>query len=335
MRLENILALTQGSLKNNPFITSFDGISYRAKRVKRGDLFIAVDPDTITEAILNGAYGIIFDKPTQISDNEIAWIKVESVDNAMLRLLRFRLIEKNPEVYRCDPITLKLAAQLRTPDNLILLSSDLIETFRKLWDCEAGSLILYHPDQTSSDLFTSSEEIPDIKGGIIEIIEQTLFETSFIYNNIFYERQLLSPFFVPYLQRLLNFLGSRTIQFNLRTFKPIDHFEAVFTNNSLEPRAFGGTDKVLIFEPDFKLVDLQIEFLNTQANWAKIIYVVPETRKQFLEEIPNIFYYHDQAEIIEILRNSDFHFALIAEQKRSILEKHDKDNQPEQLFLDL
>lgn len=335
MRLENILALTQGSLQNDPFITSFDGISYHAKRVKRGDLFIAVDPDTITEAVLNGAYGIIFDRPTQISDNEIAWIKVESINDAMLRLLRFRLIEKNLEVYHCDTITLKLAAQLMTPNNFILLSSDFIETFKKLWDCETGSIVFYQPALTSSDIFTASDEIPDIQSGTIEVIEQTLFETSFIYENVFYERQLLSPFFIPYLERLLNFLGSKTIRFRLRTFKPIDHFEAVFTNSTLEPRAFGGSDKVLIFEPDFNLVESQMGFLKKQANWAKIIYVVPETKKRFLKKMPNIFTYRDQADIINLLKNTDFHFALIAEQEKSILDKQYRDDQPEQLILDL
>ena len=88
MRLENLLALTQGTLQNQPFVSRFEGISFNAKKVKRGNLFVAFSNAEIDEAILNGAYGIIFDRPTQIADNEIAWIKVDDVDDARMGAAR-------------------------------------------------------------------------------------------------------------------------------------------------------------------------------------------------------------------------------------------------------
>ncbi len=334
MRLENILALTHGSLKNDPFITAFDGISYHAKRVKRGDLFIARDPDSIAEAVFNGAYGIIFERPTQISDDEIAWIKVDSIDDAMLRLLRFRLIEKELNVYHCDAVTLALAAQIIASNDFIVLSCDPIETFKQLWDCEQGATVLYLPAFTNSALFTASRPMPVYADESVEIIEQTLFETSFIYQRIFYERQQLSAFFIPYLERLLNFLDSMMIRFRLRTFKAIEHFETCFINANLEPVEFGGSDKVLIFEPDFGLVASEMDYLSDQANWAKHIYLLPEAKAHRYKGMPNVFTYQDQADIINTLKRADFHFALIAEQSREILETQHKDEQPQQLFLD-
>ena len=72
MRLENLLALTHGKLISEPFVNSFENIVFDARSVKRGDLFMAFDDRSIEEAIFNGAYGILFDKPTQITDSEIA-----------------------------------------------------------------------------------------------------------------------------------------------------------------------------------------------------------------------------------------------------------------------
>lgn len=334
MRLENILALTHGSLKNDPFITAFDGISYHAKRVKRGDLFIAQDPDSIAEAVFNGAYGIIFDRPTQISDNEIAWIKVDSIDDAMLRLLRFRLLEKELNVYHCDTVTLALARQIMASNDFIVLSPDPTETFRELWDCEQGATVLYDSAFTNSHIFTSSQLMPVHADERVEIIEQTLFETSFIYQRIFYERQQLSAFFIPYLERLLNFLDSMMIRFRLRTFKALEHFEACFINGNLEPVDFGGSDKVLIFEPDFGLIASEMDYLSVQANWARRIYLLPETKGHRYKGMPNVFTYRDPSDIINTLKSVDFHFALIAEQNRDILETLHKDEQPQQLFLD-
>ena len=92
MRLENILALTNAKLINEPFVNSFENIVFQADKIKRGDLFVAFEEQEIQTAILNGAYGIIFSKPTQISDNEIAWIKVLDIEDALKRLLRFRII---------------------------------------------------------------------------------------------------------------------------------------------------------------------------------------------------------------------------------------------------
>ena len=94
MRLENVLALTNATVINDPFVKQFINIVLDVNRVKRGDLFIAFNELEIDAAIFNGAYGVLFDKPTQISDSEIAWIKVKNLEDALQRLVRFRLIEK-------------------------------------------------------------------------------------------------------------------------------------------------------------------------------------------------------------------------------------------------
>ena len=125
MRLENVLALTDGKLINDPFVKQFTNIVFDVSKVKRGDLFIAFHEESIEEAIFNGAYGILFDKPTQIRDNEIAWIKVNKIEDALKRLLRFRLIEKDIVVYECNEVILKLALQVMTEPNFIALEGDI------------------------------------------------------------------------------------------------------------------------------------------------------------------------------------------------------------------
>ena len=320
MRLENLLALTQGTLQNQPFVTRFEGISFDAKKVKRGNLFVAFNNSDIDEAILHGAYGIIFDKPTQIADNEIAWIKVGNVDDALMRLLRFHLIEKELDVYETDLITIKLARQIMTDSNFLVLGRSIKDDFMTLWEVPQNARILYCPKLIDRDTFVASKTLPNAYKDEVTIIEQTLFETSFIFNDIFYERQLLSPFFISYLERLLNFYKMHGINYRLRAFTPIDNFEAVFTNKDLSIKEFGASDRVLIFEPDFELIPSQISFLTRQANWAKIIYILPKAKALPFENIEGIYTYESQEEIIELLREHSFHFALIAEQDRTLLD---------------
>ena len=333
MRLENLLALTQGVLQSQPFVTRFEGISFDAKKVKRGNLFIAFNTQDIDEAILHGAYGIVFDKPTQIADSEIAWIKVESVDDALMRLLRFHLIEKELEVFETDRITIKLARQIMTDSNFIVLGNSIKEDFRVLWELAKGAKVLYSSKLIDRDTFVSSKLLPTMYEEKIKIMEQTLFETSFIFHNIFYERQLLSPFFISHLERLLNFYMLNDITYRIRTFAPIENFEAVFTNKELSVKEFGASDHVLIFEPDFELIPSQISFLQKQAAWAKVIYLLPQTKAQPYEHVTGIFTYTSQQDIINILKSSSFHYALVAEQDKTLLARVQQANVYEQLTL--
>ena len=325
MRLENILALTHGKLINSPFVNSFENIVFEAKAVKRGDLFIAFDETMIEDALFNGAYGILFEKPTQISDSEVAWIKVQDLDEALKRILRFILIDKEIEVYACDEIILKLARQVVTEPNFLALEGDTKTLFNTLVRLQEKATILFSPALISSDLFTNIKKIPANSSESINIIEQTLFETSFIYDNIFYERQLLSPFFMPFLEQLLHLFKILKINFRLRKFTQIDHFEAIFTNKKLEIKEFGTSDKVLIFEKDTSLIHQEMEFLQKQANWANILYVLPfsliESLDKEMQQNNNMIFYKSKNEITNLLKEYQFHFALIVGCDKSILNK--------------
>jgi len=319
MRLENVLALTDGKLINTPFVKQFTTLAFDASRVKRGDLFVAFDETGIEEAILNGAYGLLFDKPTQIRDNEIAWIKVKDLEDALTRLLRFRLIEKDIIVYECNEVVLKLAMQINTEVSFIVLSGDLHDNIKDLWELETQTTLLFCPSITPKELFTQVKQIPSFTSASITIVEQTLFESSFIYKGVFYERQVISPFFIPYLEELLHLFSSLDINFRLKKFVPIDHFEAVFTNKKFEIKEFGTSDTVLIFEKDCKLVKDEIAYLQTKASWATIIFLIPSWHSDNFDSLENVIIYKNENEILKLLRAHPFHFALIAGVDKSIL----------------
>jgi ferrochelatase len=337
MRLENVLALTHGKLLNEPVVNTFTNIVFDSKAVKRGDLFLAFNEDTIEDAIFNGAYGIVFCKPTQISDSEIAWIKVQDINEALKRLLRFRLIEKDINVYECNEIVLKLALQVVTETNFIALNGDIKDVFKQLWEIDEQCTILFCPTLTNKDIFTKTIELSENSFTNINIIEQTLFETSFIYDDIFYERQQISPFFIPYLEIVLNLFKNLKINYRLKKFTPIDHFEALFINKNFELKEFGTSDKVLIFEKNSSIVESEILFLQREATWAKIIYVMPSKEQRLIDKITtadSLVIYNNQNEIINLLKGSNFHFALIIGADKSILSQP-LNNQAEVSLFDL
>ncbi|WP_321778322.1 hypothetical protein [Sulfurimonas sp.] len=331
MRLENFLALTRAELINEPCVSNFENIIFDANKVKRGDIFFSFDENSIDAAVQNGAYGIVFDKPTLISDNEIAWIKVTNLDDALKRLLRFKLIEKEIIAYECNEIILKLALQVITQTSFLVVKGDMRTVFKSLWQIEDRATVLFCPTLNPRDMFANVKALPKTAVQPIEIMEQTLFETSFIYDDVFYERQLISPFFIPYLEELLHLLKNLKINFRLRKFTPIEHFEAVFTNKKFEIKNFGTSDKVLIFEPNTSLIDSEISFLQTRASWANIIFILPSSIQQTENE--NIFVYESTEDILTLLKENSFHFALIVGVDKSILDR-ETTKQTQQLTLD-
>ncbi|MDP1785573.1 MAG: hypothetical protein Q8K81_09140 [Sulfuricurvum sp.] len=320
MRLENILALTKGTLYSSPDVSLFENVAFDVSKVKRGSLFIAYNPGDIQEALANGAYGILFDKPTQMGDMEVAWIKVAAIDEALKRLLRFYLLEKELLVYACDPITLHLALAVSTPSNFCPIEGSMEQLWEKLWPLEKKSIVLYSPALTDSEIFIETSQLIRAQENTITIIEQTLFETSFIHNDTFYERQMLSPFFIPYLEHLLFFYTFMRVPFQLKSFSKMGHFTPVFTNARLETKEFGSSDRVVIFEPLLELIDEQIDFLHAQASWAKILYLLPESmRSSITIGVQNILFYRYPEEILTLLQTNAFHFALVAGADKSIL----------------
>ena len=323
MRLENFLALTQTSLYNEPCVNSFENIVFEARKVNRGDLFFAYDEEEIAQAVENGAYGVVCSsKPIHVEDNEIAWIKSTDIDETLKRLLRFKIIEKEVIVYECNEIILKLALQVQTQTNLLILHGSLQNIYKHIHAADSRSTILFSPTLNDRDLFANIKTLPSTAIKPIEIMEQTLFETSFIYDDVFYERQLISPLFMPYLEELLHLYKSLNISFRIRRFTPIEHFEPVFTNKKLEIKNFGASDKVLIFESNKELMAREIDFLQHRASWANVIFILPAGG--VYPDYTNIFEYENEDNILDILKTTSFNFALIVGADKSILKNQEE-----------
>ncbi len=333
MRLENVVALTNAKLLTSPEVSAFGEICFEASKVKRGDIFVAIDHQDIEIALAQGAYAVMFDKPVQISDREVAWLKVKNLEDALLRLLRFRLIEKEAVVYRCEDIIVDLARGIESDKKFIVVYEEITRLIQRLWHIEKRTILLFSPARTNEDLFVDVKELPNLVDEKIKIIEKTLFECSFIFDERYYERVLLSPFFLPFLEKLLNFYKHNSIEFRLRRFDYMKHFEIVFINKNFEQKEFGSSENVLIFEQDMKLISQEIEFLSSYAPWAKTVCLLPNNHAA--QGCENCYFYHDNLSIFEILRSVAFHFALIGGVRKEVLNESKSFSYLQQLTFDL
>ena len=319
MRLQNILSLIDGKLLCTPSIKEFGDIHIRASKIRRGDIFVAQDLTQIELAIEQGAYGIIVDQDVQMSDSEIAWIRVESIEMALLRLLRFRLLEMEPKVYALNSITLTLASEILKGSNCIILQGDLFANLPKLYSATKNIVILYPEGSPLESLFIHTHTLSRISSKI-EIMEQTLFETSFILYDRYYEKRSISAFFMPYLYRVVDLFEKEGVEYEIGKLHSGSHFMPVFVNRVLQAKSFGQSDQVLIFEEDVALMLEQIEFLETHASYSKLIYILPDSYQSQAPKCRALFYYSSTNDIVRVLKTQQYNFALIGGQSRAFLD---------------
>jgi ferredoxin-thioredoxin reductase catalytic subunit len=106
MRIDDIVNLTDAELINRGFINEIDLFFDNLKDSKRGGAFFSDNADEINRAIKKGVYAIIYSTDIEVTDKEIAWIKVESLEEAKIALLKYRLLDKT--LYITDEIGIEI-----------------------------------------------------------------------------------------------------------------------------------------------------------------------------------------------------------------------------------
>ena len=160
MQISLLVDIVKGELVIAPLISFITQIETNPSKVKDGVLFVAKNTKDIPLAIQNGAFAILFDKDTVIIDNEIAWIKVDSTKEALLRLIRFYLSSKNLQGYFCNSVSfdmLKLYAYLNK--NLLFLTNDIFDDFKLLLNIENNSIIFSTDIKYINTLMPFSKEL--------------------------------------------------------------------------------------------------------------------------------------------------------------------------------
>lgn len=330
--LDNLISLIRAELRNTPFISSFEHIKYEAKRVQRGDLFIALNPFEIKNAIANGAYGIIHEGNIVISDDEIAWLKVDNIKDALLRLLRFHLMQKSLKVYSVDDITLELFHSIAAT-KVVILEDSIEDNLKTLFSLDDESVVIYQINSLYEDLFTTTKSVYELENSYsVKVEESTLFETSFIYKEHLYERISLSKLLLPNIQKMFNILEDASIEFKVKPFMQ-SHFSPIFINKHFKAVEFGQSSKVLICENDLKLFVEAISFLKENAPWAKSLFFIDKENVLKIEAIKEITVYTNENDLVKKLKESDFDFALLFNQAISLLDNSNFSATPQQLSL--
>lgn len=318
MTFENLAGLTMGEILSSPLVSGFEDFAYDAQKVKSGDLYLAIDKSkqSLELAVTNGAYGVLYDEDFEITDKEIAWIKVQNIGMALMRLMRFQGNYKKLRFVFLTTLQSGIMKKITLPNNAKVLPEDLLEAFLTIMKVPDESFIFCDNDLTLQKIAPEHESIFS-KRNITVQKNGSLFISSFIHEGEYYQKVPISPFFVPQLCGIISFFKKNEIVLNLNTFEPIEHFDPIFVDAAITPQSFGDTRRAIIVESDNELFKYETtKLFAMQANASNMILICKHINSTSKVDVN--FLYKNEKDLKQ-LRSYNFRYALVLGDKQKIL----------------
>ena len=277
MQISSILDIVDGSLLNSPSISFIYSIKTNALKVKEGDLFIAKNINEIELAIKNGAFAIILDTNVPIIDNEIAWIKVKNIDISIIKLIRFKLAIKDIDAYFCEKVTYDLFKIYSTnfTKNIRLIPNKLENIFKYIDEIEDKDILISSNKTILDNIYPNNKDFDYLKrlNKIDNLIEHSLFETSFSYENIYFSRLKISSLYISNFLKVFEFFNKNLDFSKLKSFH---NFKPLFLDRNLTLVEFGKSDKFVICQNNKDLYENEILYMKKQYKYAKTVFITSD-----------------------------------------------------------
>ena len=318
MTIDALVSLTDGVLQNTPTIRSIEGATVFPSKVDHGDLFFSADQEEIDTALENGAYAIVYSGGEIVKrDPETAWIKVDSIEEAAFKLLRYVVLQKEAEFFLLSELESSFL-------KMILLQKSSIAFISKEWR-KAFEQILNSPQR----LFvgTNEELMRHIKPDVTRLqsdvegypITDTLFKTTFKVGGYVYQDKELAPFHLDALLRVVAFCNLHELAYSIDRLRYTRHFIPVFIDGDLNTTRASKSDKVVIFTDNLEDIDRAREYLKYNGSWVKSIVLTPPKTK--VENLTRPFWFESEEEVREILKSIHYNYAFIYTLDKSILKQ--------------
>ncbi len=307
--MNEAVELAFGELQNTPSISYFNSIVLSLNKVQKGSLFIAKDNSLIFEALELGAYGILYTGEYELSDKDVAWIKVKDVERSLEYLFKFWLLHERLVGVLLTPIELEIAQKIIV-SNFVWCLRERIEDLFALEGCK----IVLFSESAWLNLFYKQERLEEIpKKTNLTILSQSFFCNALIYHKQHYELKIPSMF-LGSLKRVVALCERLKIEFDLNLLckkEPIlDYCKPFYVNKNLEIAPYGTTARVVVAETSKELFEIMLKEALETLTWGKIVVFYRKNSLVFFEKANNYFY-TTQNNLKEQLKNLAFNFAFV------------------------
>ncbi len=307
MKVLQIVDLIQGELCNKPVIDSFSHLALSLSALRRGGLYFAKNPDEIESAIALGAYGIIFENFAQMSDLEIAWIKVNSLQEAIARLARYAILHQHIEVFYLKSIEFEIFRQICIDEEVFLYQNDMSNLLQTITQEKRYKAVIVQDEHFLNHAIEIQRSIiPTQKPLKIHIA--TLFDMRIHYKLFQYHLQLPALFFDK-LCAVVHLCQAYDFSFDLARFRQIEGIMPLFVDSIPNLLEYGQSEHVLIAQKDLGLFRQYSDYIVDNGKWGKILLFIP---KGFDFEFSHpCEFYENREHLYRLLGDRNFNFGMI------------------------
>lgn len=273
MQITSILDIIDGRLINHPSISFIYSIKTNPKKVKEGDLFIIQRDEDISLAIENGAFALVTCKDIEIIDNEVAWIKVKSIDETIVKLIRYLLSNIRLNAFYCNEVTYELFNILRKPTihtNIKIIPKKLSKFFKILDDLEENDTIIFSDQKILDAIYPVNFDFNTKEYKVNNLVEHSIFETTFSYEDRYFSKLKISSLYLKEFLDVYSFLG---FDADLNKLKRFHNLKPIFVDKLINHIDFGKSDKFLLAQNNEELILKEVKYLENKYKYAKILYI--------------------------------------------------------------
>ncbi len=328
MKIEDILNLTEGTLRNTPEVHAIESATAFPSKVGQGDLFFAAHNEDIPTAVANGAYAIVYEGDVEIIDHEIAWIQVSSTKESAFRLLRYVLLSKEANFYLLDKHEMSLFKMILThKGNVTFLSDTWNKTFEQILNGEGH---LFVSTDTELMRLIKPESIKLTKEAEGYAVSDTLFKSTFRIGKYIYQDIKLVPFHLEYLLRVIYLCDLYDLPYAIDRIQYTKHFMPLYIDNNLHTVTQGASDKVLIFTDDLSNVVKARDYVRYQTTWVKSVVLTPPKTK--VDNVERPYWFETVEEAREILTVVHYNYAFIYSLDKAVFKSFEAQREDQGLF---
>ncbi len=308
MSFENLIKILGVKPINSPsYVSTVGEFRTKVSQIVYGDIFIG-KKENFDEALQKGAFVIISDEIKEALDDEAAWIKVDSIEDILIKILRFKLLNAPHKFFYFEGLTYDLLKSIAHKRELVFIENDLYFIFDKITKQKESTIFVCNSKALLSQIYPNFQQFLSTKK--IKIISSTLFMISFVFEEHYFEHIHISPLFQDELTKALTFLSEYNIGYDLKRLKHFNHFRPLSITKDFIIKEFGESIYTLIVEENSSLLKREISFLKERAKWAKTLFLLPSSIKVDHKESIAIHYINDLDEIFKI-EVAKFNFILI------------------------
>jgi ferrochelatase len=271
MKIASLTDIVEGRLLNTPAISFVTQIQTDIKKVNEGDAFISNNKQHIQEAVLKGAFAIVSTGIKNIADTEIAWIEVDNIESSILKVLRYKLLNKNITFIHIDHIFYHflLLYKANINKNILVLSNNTKKNYNLISKNNDKITVIY-----STQRYFLDQISPNVKDEtkysykIHNFIDHSLFEVSFSYRDIFFDR-LHIPF--VYINSFIKIYKLCKQDLEIKKLNQLELFKPIFLNKRFQIVPNGQSNKFLLCNKNNNISKKEISYLKKRYTYGKFI----------------------------------------------------------------